>query len=297
MPGEAGKGPIVDELRTLLAPRAKGLIMTFWGDMLLPFGGRIWLGSLVQVLTPLGLDERSVRTAVSRLVTEGWLATETVGRRREISMPEPALDELRAVQRRMYSRRQIDWDGHWTIVVVRPSTPSRREALRRELTWQGYAGLSPNTMIHPRQGWSELSERLAARGLDGEIAHVFSARSLREVPTPACLWPLEKIEASWKQLHTLVGRVVASPPLGDDAAFAVRLLLVHALRLVVLRDPALPDVFHPDNWPEPAARSDFLDVYQDLSDAAHRHLEHSLRLADDTRPSFRPAEFRWRLAH
>lgn len=166
-------GNQADALRNAAAASAKALIMTFWGDMLLPFGGRIWLGSLVHAMEPLGFDERAVRVSVHRLISEGWLTATTIGRRRELSMPPPRLAELRAVQRRMYRRTPLDWDGIWHIVVMQPATPARREALRRELHWQGYAALAPNTMIHPRQPWEELLERLEARGLRDEIGHAF----------------------------------------------------------------------------------------------------------------------------
>ena len=63
-----------------LKPRAKSLIMTVWGDAIAPHGGTVWLGSLIRLLAPLGLNERLVRTGVLRLVRDGWLAAEPLGR-------------------------------------------------------------------------------------------------------------------------------------------------------------------------------------------------------------------------
>jgi phenylacetic acid degradation operon negative regulatory protein len=291
------------ESRTLLdapslpgAPSAKALVMTFWGDMLLPFGGRIWLGSLVNAMEQLGLDERSVRTSVHRLISEGWLSATTLGRRRELSMPPARLAELRAVQRRMYRRTPLEWDGVWHIVVMQPATPARREALRRELHWQGYAALAPNTMVHPRQPWEELLERLEARGLHDEIGHAFAARHLSGVSPPAELWPLDRLAASWTQLAE-GAHSGDNGNLSDAEGFARRLLIAHALRIAVLRDPALPTEQLCPDWPEHRARTAISSAYARLSAPAQAFSARVIQLADGSRPRLDLQEMDWRFSH
>lgn len=278
------------------SPSAKALIMTFWGDMLLPFGGRIWLGSLVDTMEPLGFDERSVRTSVHRLMSEGWLRSTKIGRRRELSMPPPRLAELRAVQRRMYRRTPLEWDGIWHIVVMQPATPARREALRRELHWQGYAALAPNTMIHPRQPWEELLERLEARGLRGEIGHAFAARQLSGTSPPAEFWPLDRLAASWTHLGELA-QIGDSRNLSDAEGFVRRLLIAHALRIAVLRDPALPTEQLRRDWPEHRTRTAIFSAYARLSDPAQAFVARFIQLADGSRPRLDPPEVDWRFSH
>ena len=68
----------LDEFRQQKRVQAGSLIMSVFGDAILPRGGRIWLGSLIRLLEPLQLNERLVRTAVFRLAKEQWLRTETV---------------------------------------------------------------------------------------------------------------------------------------------------------------------------------------------------------------------------
>ncbi len=55
--------------------QAGSLIITVFGDAILPRGGRIWLGSLIRLLEPLELNERLIRTSVFRLAKEQWLRT------------------------------------------------------------------------------------------------------------------------------------------------------------------------------------------------------------------------------
>ncbi|WP_308621985.1 hypothetical protein [Massilia sp. Se16.2.3] len=58
---------------SLEPPRSKSLVMTVMGDAIAPHGGAAWLGSLIELLAPLGVTDRLVRTSVFRLVQEGWL--------------------------------------------------------------------------------------------------------------------------------------------------------------------------------------------------------------------------------
>lgn len=286
----------VECLAASTAPRAKALIMTFWGDMLLPWGGRIWLGSLVKAMAPFRLDEQNVRAAVNRLIQEGWLTAETIGRRRELSMPPPRLEELRAVQTRMYRTAPLGWDEHWRILVVQPTSPARREVLRRELRWQGYATLAPNTLIHPRQDWAVLAPRLKARGLEQEVGHAFQARSAFGVSSPADLWPLRDIAAGWARLGDLVEGLSGTRSSDPLTAFSTRLLLIHALRLTVLRDPALPHPLLPADWPEMTARTALAEVYTKLAKPAQAHLRGIVQRADGSLPGFVHEEEDWRFA-
>jgi phenylacetic acid degradation operon negative regulatory protein len=61
--------------------QAGSVIVTVFGDGVLPRGGGIWLGSLIGLLAPLGLNERLVRTAVFRLAQDDWLEAVAQGRR------------------------------------------------------------------------------------------------------------------------------------------------------------------------------------------------------------------------
>ena len=63
--------------------RAGSLIVTLFGDSIMPRGGAIALGSLIRLAAPFGLNERLVRTAAARLAEEGWLETRRQGRQSE----------------------------------------------------------------------------------------------------------------------------------------------------------------------------------------------------------------------
>ena len=60
--------------------RAWSLIITLYGDAIVPRGGSLWLGSLVKVMSLFNIDAGHVRTAMSRLTADGWLTREKAGR-------------------------------------------------------------------------------------------------------------------------------------------------------------------------------------------------------------------------
>jgi hypothetical protein len=60
--------------------RTGALIITLYGDALASRGGSVWLGTLLEVFRAMGVGDGVVRTAVSRLATEGWLSRSRAGR-------------------------------------------------------------------------------------------------------------------------------------------------------------------------------------------------------------------------
>jgi phenylacetic acid degradation operon negative regulatory protein len=51
--------------------RGGSLIVTIFGDSIMPRGGAIALSSLIRLAVPFGLNERLVRTATARLALDG----------------------------------------------------------------------------------------------------------------------------------------------------------------------------------------------------------------------------------
>ena len=107
--------------------RAGSLIVTLFGDSLLPRGGAIALGSLIELAAPFGLNERLVRTATARLAQDGWLAARRVGKRSEYRLTEDGRVQFAEATERIYGEAGANWSGRWTLVVV-PSLPAAQRA-------------------------------------------------------------------------------------------------------------------------------------------------------------------------
>ena len=93
--------------------RANSLIITVYGDFIAPHGGTIWLGSLVRLVEPLGLNERMVRTSVYRLSQEQWLASRQIGRRSFYSLTASGRRRFEQAYRRIYFEHREEWNGEW----------------------------------------------------------------------------------------------------------------------------------------------------------------------------------------
>ena len=70
---------IVDQLKGEPS-RTGSIIITVFGDAIVPRGGSVWLGTLLEFFQALDIDGGVVRTAMSRLAADGWFEREKVGR-------------------------------------------------------------------------------------------------------------------------------------------------------------------------------------------------------------------------
>ncbi len=135
------------------APSARNLLVTVFGDALLPHGTdtAVSVSSLAALLEPFGVSERLVRTSLTRLVNDGLLSTRAVGRRSFYGVATRSVPLFRQADARIYGSRRATWDRSWTIVVIdgTEATPSERARLRQRLTWAGLGGVAPNVMASP----------------------------------------------------------------------------------------------------------------------------------------------------
>src|SRR4030088_856352 len=60
--------------------RTGSIVITVFGDAIVPRGGSVWLGALLEFFTALDIDSSVVRTAMSRLTADGWFERTKVGR-------------------------------------------------------------------------------------------------------------------------------------------------------------------------------------------------------------------------
>ena len=235
------------------------------------------MAALVRLLAPVGIAAPAVRTAVSRMVRQGWL--------RPVRLPEGAGYALtpRATRRlddaagRIYRTSGSQWDGSWHLAVTaRADERSRRERLRAGLTFLGLAQLDETTWIGPR--WSDEADALLEA--EGVRAERFTARhdgdSFGLVRRAWDVEGLGRAYARW--LRDARGLLeVAGPTPDDEQAFATRFQLVHGWRKFLFLDPGLPHELLPDDWPGIAA-AEFFDAQSErLRPAASRYVLHCLR--------------------
>lgn len=298
----------LDDFRRQRRLQAGSLITTVFGDAILPRGGRVWLGSLIRLLAPLGLSDRLIRTAVFRLVKEDWLQAESVGRRADYALSPAGLLRVEDAARRIYAAHAPGWDHRWRLIlVVGELTAASREALRRALYWQGFGRLAGDCFVHPGADPEQALASLAGDGLSVVLPGLLplvgaEARSMlaaSDADLVARAWNLSALADAYRAF------VATYQPIADDlspnavdeeAACLLRLLLIHDYRRLLLRDPELPEVLLPVDWPGQKARRLCAALYCRLAVSSERHLAQTLRRADGSplpvgqAPSLRFAE-------
>ena len=93
--------------------RSGSLIISVFGDAVSQHGSAVWLGSLIRVLEPFGLNQRQIRTAVFRLVQQDWLVARQVGRRSYYSFTAAGQRHYEKAARRIYYAGPGTESGPW----------------------------------------------------------------------------------------------------------------------------------------------------------------------------------------
>ena len=102
--------------------RTGSIVITVFGDAIVPRGGSVWLGTLLEFFKSLDIEAGVVRTAMSRLAADGWLerrrsaATASIGwcrRGGKPSMPRPSISTIRSLRLDRAFRTAADrrWRG------------------------------------------------------------------------------------------------------------------------------------------------------------------------------------------
>jgi phenylacetic acid degradation operon negative regulatory protein len=289
-----------------LKPRAKSLLVTVWGDTIAPHGAGIWLGSLIRLVAPLGVNDRLVRTSILRLTRDGWFTVTRIGRRSYYGLTEFGHKALVAdPPRGIYAAAPLPWDGRWHLVLTGLSGgPSRldretRLALRRELTWLGFGAVAPGVFAHPNPDRAGLERVLDRLGVADRVERMTATpEGLRPEQSRDLLqscWDLEALAAAYSRFVERFRPVwqalekAAEPD--AESCFALRVLLIHEYRRIILRDPELPAELLPPDWAGASARALCRNLYRRLASAAERHVMALLETADGPLPDAKPYYF------
>ena len=289
----------IEQFKAGARGQAGSIIVTVFGDGVLPRGGRIWLGSLIHLLAPLGLAERLVRTAVFRLAQDDWLEAVVHGRRSDYRLTASGRRRFVEASRHIYAAEPAPWDERWRLITVTAELePDQRERLRRALFWHGFGQLGADCFVHPSADLAAVFESLESESLAPVLGRllplVASNPRLPASGDDADLvrraWNLQGLDEAYRAFVSHYAPLLAQwqqggAGLADETAFLIRSLLIHDYRRLLLRDPELPGVLLPPRWAGHEARSLCRALYGLLLPASERHLDQHLSLADGQVPA------------
>ena len=269
---ESTAGPSYTRRQQTGASSARSLLLTVFGEYVLPRGLPVWTSTLLHVLEGLQVEEKSARQALSRMAADGWIAAERDGRRVRWALTRDGLRLLGEGAERIYSfgRERDSWDGRWLVLLVSVPESQRdlRHRLRNGLTWAGLGSAAPGVWISPhaareaeaKQVIEDLGLEAAALSFCGPFAGVGSERAMVEQA-----WHLGDLAAGYEEfLEQFAG---LRPEPGDRVLLA-QIRLVHAWRRFPRLDPQLPPELLPPHWIGLRAADVFKALHQDWHAAA-----------------------------
>jgi phenylacetic acid degradation operon negative regulatory protein len=269
---------LVTRFRRQRPLRGGSLIVTIFGDSLLPRGGAIALGSLIDLAAPFGLNERLVRTAASRLAKDGWIEGRRSGKLSEYRLSRNGRGLFIEATKRIYGEPQSGWSGRWTLIVVPPMRAALRNEIRQELMWLGFGEISANVFAHPEFDSQALREQRTLGGLLGKVVAFEALLAGDDAPRGLVElgWDLDDLGLRYQRFVARFAGVQAELARQDDLdpenCFLVRTLLIHEYRRLHLRDPLLPEQLLREDWPGTKAAALCRDIYARVFGPSELHL-------------------------
>ncbi len=293
MPNNASNAAaeLVARFRRQRPLRGGSLIVTIFGDSIIPRGGGIALGSLIALSEPFGLNERLVRTATVRLAQDGWLEGRREGKLSEYHLSKNGRARFEEATKRIYGEPGTAWSGHWTLIVVPPMRASERTKIREELVWRGFGELSTNAFAHPEFDSQALRSLQRSEGLLSRVI-AFDA-NLADDDAPQRLvdlgWDLQDLGRRYLLFVKRFGLVLAELKRRRDIdakdCFLVRTLLIHEYRRLHLRDPLLPARLLRPDWPGSQAAALCREIYARVLEPSEVYLSRTGTRLDGPLPA------------
>lgn len=271
---------MTEEVSQSRGPRPRALIVTIYGLYAREAGGWLSVGSLIRLMSEIGVDEPAVRSSISRLKRRGILEAERVGGAAGYGLSERARSILDEGDRRIFQRPRATRDDGWVLAVfsVPESERQKRHMLRSRLSWLGFGTVGAGVWIAPDHLEAETRDVLERYEL-APYVDLFHAGYLgfgdvhEQVSS---WWDIEGLQRLYEEFYRehrpVLDRWRRRRRVDEGAAFADYVRALTAWRRLPYLDPGLPPELLPADWLGVKAADLFFALRERLADAAHRHV-------------------------
>lgn len=230
--------PVIKALHAEGRLRVWSLVVTVFGDSVQNRGGRVATARLRALLGRIGVEDGALRTALSRLGTDGWVTSERQGRASFYSLTPEGRTQFTAATEKIYAAPAENPATNWTVHVG----------------GSGVFEIAPGIFLEP-------AGRATPDGATGTITGpltVHGPELATRLLTPEHLAARAALFADLTALR--------NHDFDPLSAAAARTLLIHRWRRLVLRYPEVPqNIFGDPKAPD--LRSEVAKVYQHLTPA------------------------------
>lgn len=262
--------------------QARSALFDLYGDHLRTRGGSAPVAALIRLMECLDIAPPAVRTAVSRMVRQGWLVPVRTPQGRGYALTDRAVRRLDEAATRIYRQQPAEqWDGRWSVALLsHPPDRTRRERVHRALEYLGYRELRSDAWVAPRAP-VELESVVTSEGV--ELTHIVGCIDGDAAELVDRLWQPRGLAEAYRTWQAQARDLIAAAGDAPDArtAFAIRSELVHEWRKFLFRDPGLPRELLPAQWPGDAAAAYFDAEAARLLPAANEFVDQCLQRRED----------------
>ena len=183
--------------------RTGSIVITVFGDAIVPRGGSVWLGTLLEFFEQLDIDTSVVRTAMSRLTADGWFERNKIGRNSFYRLVQSGRQTFDIATKHIYGPPASDWTGRFELLLI--GNGGDRDAAREALKNAGFGSPLPGVWVAP-SGVPVPEEAAGAIRLEVSAEDDSGRRLLSES------WPLDrtadayqKFMKTFEPLHGWIG--------------------------------------------------------------------------------------------
>ncbi len=212
-------------------PRVWSLLVTVFGELAQDADAQI-SGSLLRNLSEhIGIKPEAMRVALHRLRKDGWIDSERTGRTSDYFLTPWGRAQSIAASPRIYAKGAAAPEA-W-LVVFNPGQPAPDDHASG-------AWVSSNILVTsaPPDTDNVISKKL-------DMADRLPEWVTSKVCDPTTVKLSQDFLSALDAVQGLLGK---TPDLTPMQTAALRILLVHGWRRIVLKAPMLPDHVFPDGW-------------------------------------------------
>ncbi|MBF0280576.1 MAG: phenylacetic acid degradation operon negative regulatory protein PaaX [SAR324 cluster bacterium] len=291
-------------IHSLLAWRninVRTLVVTIFGDLIVPHGGNIWIGSLIKLVQSFEINERLLRTTVFRLTEENWLSAYRIGRKSYYQLTEEGRDRFQEGEERIYFTSEEQWNSNWIIIFLHELQAGKKELFRKQLSWVGFTRMGKNLLFYPGNN-TRIVHHLASNCgvldkvlvINGQAEDFTSFKVLRQlVKSHWDLAPLAEYYQNFLKVYRPVWHFLENADrLDPEACLLIRILLINDYRWIVLNDPHLPLDLLPVDWPRSTARKLCSNIYKKVAEPAEARISSIFETANGPVPEASESYFK-----
>ncbi len=249
MPSRSHAHTVFEPLLADGQPRVWSLLVTMFGDLAQEETDTLTGPILSQMADILNIRAEAMRVALHRLRKDNWIASSKVGRTAVHRLTEFGRKESRRVSPIFYSSLS-DFADAWVLIVLDDKSASDRDA--EKLT--DLVNVAPRVFV-ARSDSVIPSNALVTEG--GAVPEWIYAH----IRCPALGADFSALTATFGIIDRLLDR---HPDLDPVTTAALRSLLVHKWRRLVLRQPYLPPSLIGADWPGHLCRAAICDLLERL---------------------------------